>query len=146
MFRAYDYFKAREAEIGLPVYRVTGISKLEELVRDIRSTKFPCLVVDYGADGVLDIQDRHCNRGYYTFHLIDTMTGSVTDTGRIFSILDEMFIHGEAIIQRMAAQSYDSSMPCYGFDRQSIRYSRIGPIGMQAYGYTFNYNMIRDHE
>ena len=147
MFKAYEYFKEKEAgkTDGLPVYRVTGLSKMEELVRNARDAVFPCLVVDYGVDGILDLDDRTRDQGYYTIHLLD----STSETERIFPVLDAMFERGKMIMRQMSADRWapgEPFGPCYGFKPATVRYSAIGPVGMLAYGYTFNYEMDRDHE
>lgn len=140
MFDAYAYFKAHAA--GLEVYRVTGLARMEELVRDSRNVKFPCIVVDYGVDGMLDLNDRSLNRSYHTVHFLDT---SDANPDMIFPILSDTFERGRALMRQMAADRLSVSRdpgPCAGFDVSTIRYSAIGPLGMQAYGHTFNYEIV----
>ena len=115
------------------------------MLRDVRQTRFPCLVVDFGADGNLDLSRGISDRGYYTFYVLDS-AGTERREVDIFQILERMFRLGKAVTRMMRADSADISLPCYGLDSSSIGYNRIGPVGMQCYGYAFNYTMTRDHE
>lgn len=140
MFNAYEYFKAHAD--GLEVYRVTGIARMEELLRDVREVKFPCIVVDYGVDGVLDLNDKSLNRSYHTVHILDT---SEADPDRIFPILRDTFERGRKLMRQMVANRYSAHRepgPCAGLDAATIRYSAVGPLGLQAYGHIFNFEMV----
>lgn len=138
MFDACEYIRAREeakGEDGLPVYRATGIARLEELVKSVRETRFPCIVVDCGVDGILNLSDNPSNRSYHTVHILDT---TEANPDRIFPILSAAFARGRALMREMVADRRDFIR----IDPASVRYSAIGPVGMQAYGYTFNFEVI----
>ena len=147
MFRAYEYFREAAPGCGIPnVYRVTGLSRLEELARSIRETRFPCLAVEVGADGILNVLTAHTTESYHTFYVLDTVGDRPEDMDRIARIMQETFQMGEALIRRMRADASDITGPCYGLDAARVTYSSIGPVGMHCYGYGFSFTMTRDHE
>ena len=147
MFRAFEYFQKIAPECGISqVYRVTGLSRLEELIRNVRQTRYPCLAVEIGTDGLLNILSGRTNETYHTFYVLDSVGDRPEDMERIAQILDSTFRTGETLLRRMKVDSGDISAPCYGLNASRITYSPCGPVGMLCYGYAFNFTMTRDHE
>lgn len=147
MFDAYTYLKSRLDRFAdiRKVVRITGLSGLEELTDDIRNNEFPCIAVDAGADGTLDISAGNFDRSFNTFYVLIKLPGTANAAERDTAIRQAATI-GRKILKMMQAESYDFATPCYGFEANNIQYSRFGPIGLQCYGYAFNYVMSRDHE
>ena len=146
MFNAYKYIDGLASAQGWPkVYRVTGLSRMEELVADVRETEFPCVAVEIGADGGLNMTTGLTNRGFYTFYAIDRLE-SANDMERLEKIFAATFDTGMAILARMKRDSHDLGDPCYGFCPDEVSYSRIVTAGMQACGYAFNIVINREYE
>ena len=150
MFDLYSYLKRAKDEIPeletMEVYRVTGLARLEELAKDVRQTRFPCLVVDLGVSGTIDLSQGISDNGYYSFTVLDSAADGPADAQRIYEIMNRTFVQGKRMIRRMQDDSADIDKPCYGLDVSSIGYSPVGPIGLYGYGYSFGFVMTRDHE
>ena len=146
MFNAYRYINGLAPSQGWPkVYRVTGLSRMEELIADVRETEFPCVAVEIGNDGGLDMTTGLTTKGFYTFYVVDRLE-NINDMERLDGIFSAAFDMGMAILARMKSDSRDLGDPCYGFCPDEISYSRIVTAGMQACGYAFNVVINRDYE
>lgn len=150
MFDLYSYLKKVKDEIpelGIAeVYRVTGLSRLEELAKDVRQTRFPCLVVDLGVSGTINLSQGMCDSGYYSFTILDSAADAPSDPQRVYEILNQTFVQGKRVLRKMQDDSADICLPCYGLDVASVGYSSVGPVGLYGYGYSFGLVMTRDHE
>ena len=150
MFDLYSYLKKVKDEIpdlGISeVYRVSGLSRLDELVRDVRQTRFPCLVVELGVSGTIDLSQGTSDNGYYSFTVLDSAADAPADARRVYEMMNRAFCIGKRVLRRMQSDSTDIDRPCYGLDVSSVGYSPVGPVGMHGYGYSFGLVMTRDHE
>lgn len=147
MFDAYTYLKSRLdhfVDIN-KVIRISGLSELEELTDDVRNNEFPCIAVDAGADGMLDISAGNFDRSFNTFYVLIRLPGTA-DADQRDAAMRQAAAIGREVLRMMQQDSYDFASPCYGFEANNIQYSRFGPVGLQCYGYAFNYVMARDHE
>lgn len=145
MFNAYKYIDLYARSQGWPkVYRITGLARMEELSDDVRNTQFPCVAVEIGADGNLDLSTGSCLRGYYTFYVLDRVA-TPSDMESMDSTLERTFAIGQAILTQMR-RDMDMGAPAAGFEPEQVSYSRVTTAGMCACGYAFNVMVCRDYE
>lgn len=145
MFDAYIYLKERLDRFPelKEVARISGLSGLEELIDDVRAAEFPCVAVDIGTDGTLDLSTGNFDRSFHAFHVLIQLDG-VTDALKRQTALQDAFGIGKRILRLMQADSHDFHAPCYGFEADNIQYSGFGPIGMGCYGYSFNFVIAKE--
>ena len=145
MFDAYTYLNDRLDQFPelKGVVRISGLSGLEELTDDIRAMQFPCVAVDIGTDGTLDLSTGSFVRSFHAFHVLIQPDG-VTDARQRQAALQDAFGIGKDILRRMQADSHDFEAPCYGLEVDNIQYSGFGPIGMGCYGYSFNFVIAKE--
>lgn len=143
----YDYLKERMPDIeGIEaVYRVRDRFRLDELIADIRATKFPCIAVEVSTGGRLNIKNGICDRTSHTFHVLDRLNERESSADSIQQITRQCKITGRRVMRMMQAESRDINAPCYGLDDANIYYDPIGPVGMGAYGCTYNFVITNDN-
>ncbi len=143
MFGTYSYLKAKlEAEQLFDIkeiYRVRGIASLDEMLNEIRNgIKYPCVAVDMGFEGKLDLADKQYDKSYHTMHIL-TGIPTVNNVDEIDTLILDAYKLGRKILDQMSAECQYPKQPAFGFDAKDIHYSAIGPVGMQCYGVTFDF-------
>lgn len=144
MVDLYQYLK--EAIVCDPyiktIYVCTGLSRMEELLQNARDIQMPCILVDVGVDGTLDLADKQCLKTFQSFYVLENFAQA--DAGKIAAILERTKQSGLSIVASMAAQSRTPDDVCYGFDTANIGFSAVGPVGAYCYGYAFNLTFCYD--
>lgn len=150
MFDPYSYLCSRLGQINESghdikrVVRISGLSQLEELTADVRGNAYPCVAVDMGADGNLDFSAGTCDTTFNSVYvLIDLEAQSTAE--QQYEVLQRAKQIGLTIIRTLISDSHELSAPCYGLKSDHITYSCFGPIGLQCYGYVFNFVISNDN-
>jgi hypothetical protein len=144
MFNAYEYLSSISPDIPeiLKVYKVSGLSSLEEMLSDIRNNPQCCLCVRDAGDGFLDLKTRRLDSAYHTFYVMVKAETNNHDS-RLQAKRSAMKTCIK-LMDRAKKDSNDFGDPVYGLDFSKIDYSEIGPLGSNYYGYSFGYSI--DHE
>lgn len=124
------------------VVMVTGLSALDGLKEDIRNNKFPCIAVDEGGDGTLDISAGVCDKSFNTFFVLHQVAPSAKSVDKDI-IYRQAKSTGKSILFEMLRASRDLDDPMYGFSATDISYTKIGS-GFSCIGYAFNFILVRD--
>lgn len=137
MFNLADYLETILPEIPevKTIYKVSDISKLEEMLGDIRNTPDCCVIVRETGDGYLNLKDRLLDSGYHNFFVF-VMPKNKTSEAR-HEAKKEAMSRGVKILKKMKADSNDFGDPAYGTDFSKIDYMGWGPIGQGYHGYSF---------
>ncbi|MEG1588959.1 MAG: hypothetical protein RR354_06480 [Mucinivorans sp.] len=121
-------------------YRSTGLVKIEELLNNVRGTVFPCVVAEVGADGWFDFLDANNATSVQNFYVLDNCNDR--EIAKIDLILQQTMIKGREILRQMQAKSTEYGSECYGIDFSRVDFAKVGPLGLNCYGYTFTINII----
>lgn len=142
---AYDFLNEHIQKLPYirKITRINGLTALEGLTDDVRNNDFPCIAVDNGCDGALDLTSGLTDRRYHTFYVLVKIEPT-EDVNTKSLHLEFAKTTGIKVLGLMKNASVDLSDPFYGLDLSTIQYSRFGPIGFGCYGYAFNYTVNCD--
>lgn len=138
MFDLYNYLKTKQSEASYAkgIYICTGSAMLEELTQNVRDTLFPCIVVEVGDDGWLDMLTSDTSVSVVTFFLLESKTDAAAS--HIRDILLRTKSEGKKIIRQMRSEASEYGAECFGIDFSHINYFKVGPLALNSYGYCFN--------
>lgn len=142
MFQAYEYFTTIAPDVPeiKKVYRVSGISALEEVLTDVRNNPDCCLVVRDSGDGFLDLKDKKLDDAYHTLYIM--VESKLNDHDSRMLAKRMAMATGIKLFERMKEDAVEFGQPAFGLNDSKIQYNEIGPIGGRYYyGYTFGYSM-----
>jgi hypothetical protein len=137
MFNLADYL-----EVILPtipeakkVYKASDITKIEEMLQDIRNTP-DCLIISRETgDGHLNLRDRALDTGYHNFFVLQRAQTANSDSRH--EAKKKAMNVALKIFRKMRSDAMDFGDPCYGVDFSKIDYMGHGPIGADYHGYSF---------
>lgn len=143
MFNDFEYFSTIYQAAGLlKIFKASGISIVEDLLKSFTNTPDNCLIVRDSGDGHLNFRDRQLDTGYHTLYIFQK--GKINDPAANMAAKRAAMDKGIALFKLMKLDSEEYGDPAHGFDESKIDYSEIGPIGQQMYGYSFSFLM--EHE
>lgn len=143
MFNAFEYFSTIYQGAGLmKIFKASGISIVEDLLKSFSSTPDNCLIVRDSGDGHLNFKDRQLDTGYHTLYIFQK--GKINDPSANMAAKRAAMEKGIALFKLMKLDAGDFGDAAYGFDDSKVDYAEIGPIGQQMYGYSFSF--IMEHE
>lgn len=122
-----DYLRA--------VYPCTGLSSMEGLVEDIRKTIFPCVMVEIGDEGWLDMLAADNSQRDLVFYILEKKDNATVNDIR--EMLVRTKAKGYKILREMRAKGREYGDLCYGIDFSRINFMKVGPLAFSAYGYCF---------
>lgn len=144
MFNLYEYLLTIRTQLpDCGIYRISGLSELDEFLQNLRNIKFPAVLVEDTSDGFLDLSQGSMSNGYYSFWVVQK--ARLNDSDSRIKAKQESMAFAMKIIKKMVEDSREFDSPVYGLDRSRIDYSQVGPIGGNCYGYNFN-PVIRDEK
>lgn len=117
------------------VYLCSGLSDMEGLLDDVRNTKFPCVMVEVGDDGFLNILDSCNDTRALTFYLLES--NSMATAIEIRDILARAKRKGLSLLRQMRLDGIDFGSQWFGVDFQRVNYSKVKLSGCSSYGYCF---------
>lgn len=145
MFNQYSYLSGILASFPeiKGIYRVSGLSGMEEAMQNLRTLTPLMLFSEDDADGFLDLEDGNFDNGFHTFSIVDV--AKLGDSADRVRALNACMAAALKILKRMIADSKDFGDPVYGFDRSRVDYQRIGPLLNNTYGYMFSYTLRNEN-
>lgn len=141
MFNLYEYINSiyEDVEVLQKIYRISGISNIEEMLSDLRNNPSCCVMVKDGGDGRLNLRAKRLNTAYHTFYVFTR--AKINDSSSRLAAKRLSMHAGIRLIDRMRADSEDFSQPAYGLNDASVDYSEFGPVGQNYYGYAFSFTV-----
>lgn len=141
MFHLYEYLNNvyQDVEVLQKIYRISGISNIEEMLSDLRNNPACCLMVKDSGDGKLNLRDRRLNTAFHTFYVFTR--AKVNDTESRVAAKRLSMHAGLRLLDRMREDADEFGSAAFGFNDQNIDYSEIGPIGQNYYGYGFSFTV-----
>lgn len=142
MFDLYEYLTEHLAgdDYVKAIYRCTGLYRMEELLSDIRSNEFPCVMVEIGSDGWIDMRDANNTSSIQTFYVLGDCRDHKIE--EIKETLSQTMAKGRLILDQMIENSSQYGSPCFGIDFSKINFMKVGPLGIGSYGYGFTLNIV----
>jgi hypothetical protein len=140
MFNDFEYFSTIYAAAGLvKIFKASGISVVEDLLKSFSNTPDNCLIVRDSGDGNLNFRDRQLDTAYHTIYIF--AKGKLNDPAANMAAKRDAMSKAIALFKLMKLDAGDFGDSAYGFDDSKVDYSEIGPIGQQMYGYSFSFLM-----
>lgn len=122
------------------VYLCTGSSSMEGLLDDVRNTQFPCLMVEVGDDGYLNVLDSCDDTRTLTFYVLDS--NPIATAIDIRDILYDAKRKGLSLLKQMRLNGVDFGSEWFGVNFSRVNYFKVGPLGCGSYGYCFNLTIV----
>jgi len=123
------------------VKRISGLSNLEEMLKDLRGLQYPLILAEDKGDGFLSFSGRNLDNGYHSFYLVSK--AKIENSNSRIEVQALCMALGKKVFKKMLADSENFGDPSYGFDSGRIDYMRIGPLVNNFHGYSFSY-IIKD--
>jgi hypothetical protein len=138
MFKLYEYLQSIKSGLTATddVYKASGISKMEELLGNLRNSPKCVAVARDSGDGYLNFKDRRLDTGYHLFYLL--VRAKLNDHTAVLDAKREAMSAGIEVLERMKRDSINFGDPAYGIDFSRVDYSEIGPIA-GYFGYSFSF-------
>lgn len=141
MFNLFEYLSTITPafnEIGA-TYKASGLSRLEQLIQELRSNPDCCVVAKDSGDGFLNLKGKRLDTAYHLFYVF--VRAKLTDHDSVLQAKREAMATGIKLIEKFQEDSEDFGDPTYGFDESRIDYLEIGPVASDYYGYSFSFLM-----
>ncbi len=141
MFNLFEYLETITPafpEIGA-TYKASGLSRLEELLTNLRSNPKCCVVARDSGDGFLNLRGKRLDTAYHLFYVF--VKAKLQDHDNILQAKREAMATGVSLIEKFKEDSEDFGDPTYGFDDSRVDYLELGPVATDYYGYSFSFLM-----
>lgn len=139
MFNLFEYLETiapEVPEIGA-VYKASGISRMEDLLANLRTAQDCCVVARDSGNGHLNLKDRRLDTGYQMFYCF--YRAKLNDHTKILQAKRSAMATAIKLLAQFIQDSHEFGDPAYGFDNSRIDYSELGPIAGIYYGYSFGF-------
>lgn len=117
------------------IYLCTGLSDMEGVLDDVRNTKFPCVMVEVGDEGYLNVLDSCNDTRTLVFYVLDS--NPIATASDICDILSHTKAKGLSLLKQMRADGVDFGSEWFGVDFERVNYFRVKLSGCSSYGYYF---------
>lgn len=140
MFLAYEYLSTIYSRVNLlAIYRVSGLSSMEELLSQLGKVPDNCILVKDSGDGYLDLEDKRLDTGYHLFYIMHH--AKANDHASRLAAKRNSMLKGVQLLDQVKKDSVEFGDQAYGFAAKRVDYSEIGPIGQNYYGYSFGFTV-----
>lgn len=142
MFNLYEYLSEKIAGDAYfnGIYKCTGLSTMEGMVDNVRTTAWPCIMVEVGDEGFIDMTTSLNDTRTCTFFILEKNASATS--GQIGEMIARAKAKGVELLRQMRSDASNYGDKCFGIDFSKIDYMKIGPVGMSSYGYMFTFTFI----
>lgn len=138
MFNLFEYLDdVKERVQAAEIYKASGITRMEELLQNLRNLPGTVVVARDSGDGYLNLNDRRLDQGYQMFYVF--ARANFGDHAKVLAAKRAAMAKAIQILDVMKADSTDFGDPTYGMNFSRIDYNELGPVAGQYYGYSFGF-------
>lgn len=142
MFDLYDYLSEKIVgdDYAKAIYKCTGLSIMEGLLENVRTTKWPCIMVEVGDEGFLNMSTSIGDTRTCTFFILEK--GDNASADQIGEMIGRAKSKGVDLLCQMRVDATNYGDSCFGIDFSKIDYMKVGPVGLASYGYMFTFTFV----
>jgi len=133
-FDQYTYFTANKPDAVKKIIEVSGLSQMLSLINQVKSMVYPVLAVEDAPELDLDIDDKDFEDQMHTFYVL--VQANQTNGAKRRAAYTIAYAIGKSLLKTMV-------LP-FGIklDKTDIHVFKVGPLGNNAFGYGFTYNIL----